>query len=135
MTAHTHKPWYLKASSEKARESEDRSGRQGRKHKAPAQQAHPTVEQREQDMVRGGLCSPLQDFREEQELEQSRLLGVGGWAYLLLTYGDQGTSVLFQVSQNKQWQGSYIRLVPGSTNRRLSEMRSTLGGSDPPKLQ
>lgn len=32
---------------------------------------HPTVEQRVQHVVRGEVCPPLQDLREEQELEQS----------------------------------------------------------------
>lgn len=32
---------------------------------------HPTVEQRVQHVIRGGLRPPLQDLREEQELEQS----------------------------------------------------------------
>ena len=32
---------------------------------------HPTVEQRVQDVVGGGLRPPLQDLRQKQELEQS----------------------------------------------------------------
>lgn len=44
--------------------------------------AHPAVEQRVEHVVGGGLRPPLQDLRQEQELEQSTGLGsdpgVGG---------------------------------------------------------
>lgn len=40
-----------------------------REKQVPA--AHPAVEQRVEDVVGGGLGPPLQDLREEQELQQS----------------------------------------------------------------
>lgn len=48
-----------------------KSWRAHRQHQGTRVGPHPTVEQRVQHVVRGGLRPPLQDLREEQELEQS----------------------------------------------------------------
>lgn len=74
------RPLYLGATfiSGSPRQSSNRevtAGSSGRRAGGRGRRAHPAVEQRVEDVVGGGLRPPLQDLREEQELQQSTGLG------------------------------------------------------------